>query len=116
MIKEEFSLIDLGPRGRPQFRVGQLVSHQLLGYRGVIVDVHHRYQGSEEWYERVATERPPKDAPWYEVLVHDSTRVTYVSEQNLDIDITGMPIQHPMLRMFFNEFHSGHYRVAGPSN
>lgn len=102
--------------GRPQFQVGQLISHRLFGYRGVIVDVHANYQGSDEWYEQVAKSRPPKDKPWYEVLVHGSSRTTYVAEQNLDYDVTGMPIEHPMIRVFFNEFHQGRYRVGGMVN
>ena len=101
---------------RPRYQVGQIVSHKLFGYRGVIVDVHRNYQGTEEWYERVAKSKPPKDQPWYEVLVHDSSRTTYVAERNLDIDISGMPIEHPMIRMFFNEFHKGRYRVGGLVN
>lgn len=101
---------------RPRYQVGQLVSHKLFGYRGAIVDVHRNFQGTEEWYDREAKSRPPKDQPWYEVLVHDSTRTTYVAERNLDIDISGMPIEHPMIRVFFNEFHQGRYRVGGLSN
>ena len=100
----------------PRFRVGQLVQHRLFGYRGVIVDAHPVFQGSEEWYHEVAKSRPPKDRPWYEVLVHDSPAQTYVAERNLEEDISGEPIEHPLLRIFFREFDKGLYRVGGLVN
>ena len=57
-----------------KFAIGQLVHHQLFEYRGVIIDVDATFQGTEEWYEHVAKSRPPKDAPWYRVLIHKSRR------------------------------------------
>ena len=53
-----------------QFSVGDLVHHKLFDYRGVIVDVDPEFQLTEEWYETVARSKPPKDRPWYHVLVH----------------------------------------------
>ena len=53
-----------------QFSIGDLVYHKLFDYRGVVVDVDPRLMLSEEWYEAVARSRPPKDQPWYRVLVH----------------------------------------------
>ena len=44
-----------------KFSVGELVHHRLFDYRGVIVDVDHKFQGTEEWYEAVAKSRPPKN-------------------------------------------------------
>ena len=82
---------------RVEFSVGQLVHHRLFDYRGVIVDVDAVFQGSEEWYQRMAKSRPPKDRPWYHVLVHDSDHRTYVAERNLAPDQTGQPITHPVL-------------------
>jgi heat shock protein HspQ len=101
---------------QPRFRVGQLVHHKLFDYRGVVVDVHSEYRGTDEWYDEVAKTKPPKDQPWYEVLVNESARVTYVADRNLDLDVTGMPIAHPLIRVFFTEFHRGAYRVGGLSN
>ena len=42
-------------------------AHYFMG--GVVVDVDATFQGSEAWYEQVARSRPPKDQPWYRVLV-----------------------------------------------
>ena len=40
---------------------------------------------------------PPKDEPWYHVLVDGSTQMTYVAERNLEADPDPGPIQHPLL-------------------
>ena len=94
---------------RAQFAVGDLVHHRLFDYRGVIVDVDPNFQLSEEWYETVAKSRPPKDKPWYHVLVHGATHVTYVAERNLEPDESTAPVRHPMLENFFSRFENGKY-------
>jgi len=91
------------------YSVGQLVHHRLFDYRGVIVDVDPSFQGTEAWYETVARSRPPKDKPWYHVLVHDALHTTYVAERNLEPDTSRDPIKHPMLRHFFSRFENGRY-------
>lgn len=101
---------------RANFSVGQLVQHQLFGYRGVIMDVDSSFSLSEEWYEQVARSRPPKDQPWYHVLVHDSDTVTYVAERNLEPDPSGEPIDHPLLMQFFEGFRDGRYATARRAN
>ena len=55
-----------------KFSIGQIIHHRLFDYRGVIVDVDPDFQNSDEWYDQVARSRPPKDKPWYRVLVHDA--------------------------------------------
>lgn len=94
---------------RARFRVGQLIHHKLFDYRGVIVDVDATFQGSEEWYEKVARTRPPKEEPWYHVLVHRAEHMTYVAERNLEPDLSGEPIVHPALEQFFDEMRDGIY-------
>jgi len=86
---------------RAKFSVGQLVHHKRFGYRGVVIDVDPRFQGTEEWYETMARSKPPKDKPWYHVLVDGGERETYVAERNLDPDETGRPIDHPLVPKFF---------------
>ncbi len=92
-----------------KFTVGQLIQHTLFNYRGVIVDVDPDYQGSEEWYDQVALTRPPKNAPWYRVLVHNAVHETYVAERNLEPDDLNEPVNHPLVNEFFNAFENGHY-------
>ncbi len=92
-----------------RFAVGDLVHHRLFDYRGVIVDVDPDFQLTEEWYEAVAQSRPPKDKPWYHVLVHEAAHATYVAERNLESDDSESPIKHPMLKRLFSRFENGRY-------
>ena len=92
-----------------KFRVGQLVHHNLFAYRGVIFDLDPDFQGTEEWYEQVARSRPPKNEPWYHVLVHEAVHTTYVAERNLRSDDSGLPIRNPHLSELFEEFGDGGY-------
>ena len=97
-------------REAAEFGVGQLVCHLRFGYRGVVFDVDPTFQGSEEWYEQMARSRPPKDRPWYHVLVHDATHTTYVAERNLAPDPSGERVRHPLLDRLFDTFKGGRYR------
>lgn len=99
------------PSGMSQalFYPGQVVHHRLFDYRGVVTDVDPVFLGSDEWYETMAQSRPPKDKPWYHVLVHGRTHQTYVAEQNLEPDESGEPIRHPGVKEHFREFEDGRY-------
>ena len=99
-----------------KFSVGELIHHRLFDYRGVIIDVDRNFQASEEWYEAVAKSRPPKNRPWYHVLVHESAHSTYVAEQNLEADDSLEAIVHPMLENFFSSFENGRYIRNQPVN
>lgn len=89
----------------------------MFDYRGVIVDVDPVFQGSNEWYEQVALSRPPRDRPWYRVLVHNAVHETYVAERNLEPDPSGEPINHPRIDEYFDSFGNGAYSaVAGRRN
>lgn len=79
---------------RADFAVGQIVRHELFAYRGVIIDVDPEFQATEQWYELVAKSRPPKDQPWYHVLVDGAEHQTYVAQRNLTIDSDHSPIQN----------------------
>jgi heat shock protein HspQ len=92
-----------------RFAVGQLVDHRLFGYRGVVFDVDANFELDDEWYEQVAQSRPPKDQPWYHVLVHDSDGTTYVAERNLEAASSPTPVRHALLDRFFGAFAYGRY-------
>ena len=92
-----------------RFAVGQLIFHKLFNYRGVIVDVDPGFMGSEEWYQQMARTRPPRDRPWYRVLVHGATHETYVAERNLQPDDRTEPVNHPLVDTYFGEFRNGRY-------
>ena len=94
---------------KAKFSVGQLVQHKLFGYRGVVVDADATFQLDDEWYRAMAKSKPPREQPWYHVLVHNATHVTYVAECNLGPDENDTPIIHPLVKEYFLEFRDGHY-------
>jgi heat shock protein HspQ len=98
------------------FCVGQIVHHRLFGYRGVIYDVDADFQGTEQWYTQVAKTRPPKDQPWYHVLVDGQAGTTYVAERNLEPTDDHAPIEHPLIERLFSAFEGGLYRLRMHSN
>ena len=100
----------------PKFSIGELVHHRRFNYRGVIVDVDPRFQATEEWYEMVALSRPPKNKPWYHVLVDEALHSTYVAERNLESDKNTDPITHPMLSHIFSRLEDGRYIRTNPTN
>lgn len=96
-----------------RFFVGQLVHHRTFDYRGVVFDVDATFQGTDEWYETVARSRPPKNQPWYHVLVDQATHVTYVAERNLEADNANTPIAHPLVTEIFDPFQGDRYPLKG---
>ena len=93
-----------------QFSIGQVVVHSKFSYRGVIFDVDAEYCGTSEWYEHVAKSKPPKDKPWYHVLVDGQLMTTYVAERHLQLDKNPEPITHPLTEDYFDNFEGGVYR------
>ena len=73
---------------KAKYCIGQLIQHKLFDYRGIILGVDLEFKSTDEWYEVVAKSRPPKNEPWYHVLVHQKGHQTYVAEQNLQLDPT----------------------------
>jgi heat shock protein HspQ len=96
-----------------KFSIGQIIYHKLFDYRGVIIDVDPVYKGTDEWYVIVARRRPPKDKPWYHVLVDKTSKRTYVAERNLETDKSGEPIKHPDISEFFSDCIGGVYIPKG---
>jgi heat shock protein HspQ len=94
---------------RAKFAVGDLVHHVRFDYRGAVIDVDPVFMGTDEWYEEVARSRPPRDEPWYHVLVHGAEHSTYVAERHLEPDPSCDPIDHPEVDQFFDAFDAGRY-------
>ena len=94
-----------------KFSIGQIIHHVRFDYRGVIVDVDADFQGSEEWYREMAKSKPPRDKPWYHVLVDQSNTTTYVAEQNLEEEPSPQPVLHPLVEQYFNRFEEGCYKT-----
>jgi heat shock protein HspQ len=94
---------------KAKFFVGQIVHHNRFDYRGVVIDVDATFQGSDAWYDQVARSRPPKDQPWYRVLVDGGEYETYVAERHLEVDGDVRPVSHPGIDEVFSGFEAGAY-------
>ena len=94
-----------------KFQVGELIQHKLFDYLGVVFDVDPVFSGSDEWYDQVARSRPPKDKPWYHVLVDRADHTTYVAEQNLAPVDEFKPISHTLVDHYFSEFDGKRYSL-----
>ena len=92
-----------------KFSIGDIIHHLRFDYRGVIYDVDATFQGTEEWYNQMAKSKPPRDQPWYHVLVDQSAIMTYVAERNLEADSSSTPIEHPLVDQYFSQFKNGKY-------
>lgn len=97
----------------PRFRAGQIVRHLKFGYRGVVYSVDPQFALGEDWYEQVARSRPPKDAPWYHVLVDAAAHTTYVAERHLAPAEDTSQITHPLLGEYFSGYDGSAYRLRG---
>src|SRR3954454_16466342 len=88
-----------------RFAIGDVVRHRLFDFRGVIFDVDPVFANSEEWYEAIPEAlRPPKDQPFYHLLAEnaESAYVAYVSQQNLLLDDSDEPVDHPAIATMFD--------------
>jgi len=96
-----------------KFRIGEVVRHRYYPFRGVIFDVDPEFSNTEEWYQSIPEDiRPRKDQPYYHLLAENekSTYIAYVSEQNLLVDDSNEPVNHPMVEELFEGHNKGHYR------
>ncbi|GAW86124.1 heat shock protein HspQ [Bathymodiolus platifrons methanotrophic gill symbiont] len=99
-----------------KFSIGKIIQHQLFNYRGVVIDVDYKFLGSEQWYDQVARSHPPKDQPWYHVLVDNSNHQTYVAERNLEISDDISVLNHPLLDHYFTGINKGNYQLRTKKN
>jgi heat shock protein HspQ len=79
-----------------------------------VFDVDAEFSSSEEWMEAIPEAiRPRRDQPFYHLLAEnsDSHYVAYVSEQNLQPDESGEPVDHPEIEMMFDQTESGDYKL-----
>ncbi|MDE0419427.1 MAG: heat shock protein HspQ [Gammaproteobacteria bacterium] len=96
-----------------KFAIGQIVHHLKVGYRGVVFEVDAEFSLSEEWYETVAVSRPPRDRPWYHVLVDGAAHTTYVAERHLEASADSGQIAHPLLGQYFESYDGRRYHARG---
>lgn len=97
-----------------RFAIGDVVRHKMFDFRGVVFDVDPVFANSEEWYEAIPEDlRPRRDQPFYHLLAEndESSYVAYVSQQNLQGDGSGGPVDHPSVSQLFETFAAGRYRL-----
>lgn len=95
-----------------KFDIGQVVKHSLFEFRGVVFDVDPEFSNTEEWWQAIPEKvRPVKNQPFYHLLAvsGDAHYVAYASEENLCVDTTGQPLQHPQAKLLFERFENGRY-------
>ncbi|MFA5989475.1 MAG: heat shock protein HspQ [Sphingomonas sp.] len=96
------------------FTIGDVVRHRLFDFRGVIFDVDPVFANSDEWYDAIPAEiRPRRDQPFYHLLAEnmESSYVAYVSQQNLVLDESEEPIDHPAISGLFTGYADGRYTL-----
>lgn len=97
-----------------RFGIGDVVRHRIFDFRGVVFDVDPIFSNSDEWYDSIPEEiRPAKDQPFYHLLAEnaENTYVAYVSQQNLVVDESDEPIEHPALATMFDRDEGHGYRL-----
>ncbi|MEM7504074.1 MAG: heat shock protein HspQ [Pseudomonadota bacterium] len=97
-----------------KFCIGQVVKHRLFPFRGVIYDVDAEFNNTEEWYQAIPEHiRPRKDQPFYHLYAEndDGYYEAYVSEQNLLVDDSGLPVEHPSVDEEFGQLDDGFYTL-----
>ena len=99
-----------------RFAIGDIVRHRLFDFRGVVFDVDPEFANTDEWYDSIPEAlRPSKDQPFYHLLAENSETayVAYVSQQNLERDDSGEPVEHPAIADMFDAREDGRYRLRG---
>lgn len=102
-----------------KFSLGQVVRHRSRPFRGVIFDVDAEFANTQEWYDSIPEDvRPEKDQPFYHLFAETEATyyVAYVSEQNLVLDASGEPLEHPDVKDMFGDFSDGRYPLSEPLN
>ena len=102
-----------------KYNLGQVLRHRVHPFRGVVFDVDPTFSNTEEWYNAIPAEtRPAKNQPFYHLLAEndESYYVAYVSEQNLVLDETGEPVDHPDVLSIFDTFENGQYLLQARLN
>lgn len=97
-----------------RFSIGDVVKHRLFGFRGVVFDIDPVFANSEEWYEAIPEHaRPDRQQPFYHLLAEngESSYVAYVSQQNLVVDDSDEPVDHPAITGMFGGYADGKYRL-----
>jgi heat shock protein HspQ len=106
--------VALPPIAHASFDIGDVVKHRHFEFRGVIFDVDPVFANSEDWYASIPEAiRPAKNQPFYHLLAENAegTYVAYVSQQNLIVDDSEEPVDHPAIPGLFDGFEGTRYKL-----
>ncbi len=101
-------------RTQAKFDIGQIVKHRMFPFRGVVFDIDPEFANTEEWWQAIPEEiRPRKEQPFYHLFAENDQAyyVAYVSEQNLIVDESGEPVDHPDIESLFGHLADGKYKL-----
>jgi len=104
--------VPMPPIATARFAIGEVVRHRLFDFRGVVFDIDPVFANTQEWYDAIPEDaRPRKDQPFYHLLAEnaESSYIAYVSQQNLVVDDSDEPVDHPAIRGLFDNFIDGRY-------
>ena len=102
------------PIAEARFAIGDVVRHRLFEFRGVVFDIDPVFSNSEDWYEAIPADiRPRRDQPFYHLLAEnaEASYIAYVSQQNLIVDDSDEPVDHPALAGMFEARSDGRYAL-----
>ena len=66
----------------------------------------------ETWYYANRSQ-PPRNQPWYHVLVDGQPVITYAAQTSLEADDSGEQVRHPLVEKLFSAFENGRYERNG---
>lgn len=92
-----------------KFNIGDLVIHQRMGYRAIVVDVDPLFQASGRYNPQANQREFATRNPWYRLLVDDSSQMTYVEECLLIPDSSHHPISNPQISEYLKEKEGAFY-------
>ncbi|MDR3466633.1 MAG: heat shock protein HspQ [Xanthobacteraceae bacterium] len=99
-----------------KFGIGQVMRDRSSGLRGMVFDVDAEYAKTELTDATLWVELPQReDQPFYYLFAdHEQLPfIAYVPEQNLLPDLSGEPVNHPLVETMFERDEAGIYRWRG---
>ncbi len=97
-----------------KYAIGTIVKHRVYPFRGVVFDIDHEFNNSEEWWNSIPEDvRPSRDQPFYHLFAENAETeyVAYVSEQNLVPDSSSDPLRHPQIAEVFTKTRDGQFKA-----
>ncbi|MCP0915002.1 MULTISPECIES: heat shock protein HspQ [Legionella] len=92
-----------------KFNIGDVVIHKKQGYRAVIIDADPLFQASGQYNPQADKREFACKAPWYRLLVDESSLSTYVEEDLLLRDDSKQAVNNPNVSVYLITIKDGYY-------